>query len=253
MGAALSKSTIAMNKQVSDDLVLSVSGLGVCYRQKVGFMQVNDFWPIKDVTFNLYRGETLGIIGKNGTGKSTLLKTLAGIIEADSGSVETFDASILLLGLMMGFVQDLSGKDNAIINGMLQGMSRKEVEDKIDDIIEFSELKEYFYQPVKNYSDGMKARLRFAVAIQANPDILLIDELLGVGDLSFKEKSSQVIRSRINQGQTAVVVSHDMNTLKELCSRIIWIDKGKTRLSGDVETVIREYEANQKGSDTASG
>ena len=231
-----------MTPTINQKIMMQVNDIGVSYRQNISFMKSIDFWPIKGVTFDLYKGETLGIVGKNGAGKSTLLKVIARIIDADKGFIDFNGHSVSLLGLLLGFTQDLSGIENAIINGMLQGLSKSKIESRLDDIQEFSELGDFFYQPVKNYSAGMRARLRFAIAMQANPDILLIDELLGVGDTSFKRKSAKVIKDRIKHDQTAVVVSHDMSILRELCTRVVWIDDGETRMHGGADEVIFEYE-----------
>jgi lipopolysaccharide transport system ATP-binding protein len=223
------------------EIALQVRNVGICYKQKTGFLRSTDFWAIKDITFDIKHGETLGVIGRNGVGKSTLLKVMTGIIEPDRGSVDTLGNSVSLLGLLVGFNHNLSGRDNAVMNAMLQGVSRKNIEDKLDEVEGFAELKGFFDQPVRTYSAGMRTRLRFAIAIQVNPDILLIDEVLGVGDASFSKKSGKVIRDRIQTNQTVMVVSHHLDTLRELCDRIVWLDAGETKIIGPAAEVLDSY------------
>jgi len=226
------------NQQVA----LRVSNVGVYYKQKTGLLRSEQFWALKDVSFELFKGESLGLIGRNGVGKSSLLKVLAGIINADRGGVETFGHSISLLGLLVGFNQSLSGRDNAVMNAMLQGVEREYIESKLEDIKEFTGLGQFFDQPVNTYSAGMRTRLRFAIATQVNPDILLVDEVLGVGDVQFKKKSEQIMRKRIHSEQTVLVVSHNLGTLRSLCKRIVWIENGVTRMVGDTDEVLECYE-----------
>jgi len=222
-------------------IAMQVCNIGVCYKQKAGFIRSSEFWAIKNISFDIMRGETLGVIGRNGVGKSTLLKVMTGVIEPDRGRVNTFDNSVSLLGLSVGFMQKLSGRDNAVMNAMLQGVRRRDIEAKLDEIEEFAELKGFFDQPVSTYSSGMRTRLRFAIAIQANPDILLIDEVLGVGDASFSIKSKKVMENRIHSDQTVMVVSHHLGTLEELCDRVIWIDAGETKMIGPTAEVLSKY------------
>jgi len=224
-----------------NEIALRVDSVGVCFKQKKGFFQKSDFWAIENVSFDILHGETLGVVGRNGVGKSTLLKVMTGIIAPDRGHVYTYDNNVSLLGLAVGFNQNLSGRDNAIMNALLQGVSKKHIENKLDEIEDFAELKGFFEQPVNTYSTGMRARLRFAIAIQVNPDILLIDEALGVGDASFSKKSAKVIKDRILMGQTAMIVSHHVDTLNELCNRVVWLDSGKTKMIGATEEVLDHY------------
>ncbi|ATX81418.1 lipopolysaccharide transport system ATP-binding protein [Mariprofundus ferrinatatus] len=222
---------------------MRVCNIGVCYKQKRGFMRSSEYWALKNVSFDIFHGETLGVIGRNGVGKSSLLKVLAGVIKPDRGHIETMVDSVALLGLQVGFKQTLSGRDNAIMNGMMQGVSRTVMEEKLTEIIGFTELEGFIDQPVCNYSAGMRARLRFAIAIQSDPDVLLIDEALGVGDAGFRKKSAEVIKSRIASDQTVLIVSHDMDTLRGLCQRILWVDQGETRMIGPVDEVLYQYES----------
>ena len=160
----------------------------------------------------------------------------------DSGEIELFDCKkASLLSLQVGFIGHLNGRENAILSGMLLGMSRKYIEEHIDEIIEFSELGDFFEQPVKTYSSGMKARLGFSVSFLANPDILLLDEVLGVGDAAFQIKSTKAMKEKIQSNKTIVLVSHNTNMIRELCDRAVWIEDGVTRKQGNVENVINEY------------
>jgi lipopolysaccharide transport system ATP-binding protein len=213
----------------------------VSYQRCVGLLRRCPFWALKDVSFDLYHGETLGILGRNGAGKSTLLKLLAGIIDSEKGVVESDGSRTSLLSLQVGFVPHLTGRQNAVLSGILLGLKRAEVEARMDGIVEFAELAEFIDQPLYSYSSGMRARLGFSVAFQADPDILLIDEVLGVGDLEFQQKSTQVMKDRIRSNKTVVLVSHNLNVLRELCDRLVWIEDGETRGEGEIESVLSSY------------
>lgn len=227
---------------LDNELALRVSRVGICYRQRQGMFRSREFWALDDVCLDLRKGEALGLVGRNGAGKSSLLRVLAGIIHADRGQVETFGHSVALLGLLVGFNQHLSGRDNAVMNAMLQGVEREVIESKLHEVEAFAGLGGFFDQPVRTYSAGMRTRLRFAIAIQVNPDILLVDEVLGVGDAPFSKKSAKVIRERIQSEQTVLVVSHSTGTLKSLCDRVAWIEDGKTRMIGKTTEVLDCYE-----------
>ena len=196
---------------------------------------------LNDISFTLMHGETVGVIGRNGVGKSTLLKVIAGIIEPDSGEVVNNGYNASLLSLQVGFVPHLSGHDNAILSGMLLGMSKSEMKAAMGNIIEFSELGEYIDEPVNTYSMGMKARLGFSIAIQADPDIILIDEVLGVGDAPFKRKSRKALSDKIQSDKTVVLVSHNIKSIRELCDRVIWLENGKIVMVGETQDVVKEY------------
>jgi len=226
---------------MNDLIAISLSNIGVKYSQKKGFMRTSDFWALKDVSFDLMHGETLGVIGKNGVGKSSLLKVLAGVILPDRGEMKSHVHSVALLGLQVGLNSQLSGRDNAILNGMMMGLSKNEIEISIPEIINFTGLGEFIDQPVRNYSEGMRARLRFSIAIQSDPDVLLIDEVFGVGDIEFRRKSSEIIKARISSDKTVLIVSHDIETLNELCDRVVWIDQGETKMVGPTNQVIAKY------------
>ena len=224
-----------------DNLALRLRNVGVSYTLSRGLFHKHLYWALKDLSFDLYHGETLGILGRNGAGKSTLLRLLTGIIEPDRGTIERDDSQVSLLSLGVGFVKHLTGRENAILSGILLGMRRQEVEAHMPDIIDFAELDEFIDQPLRTYSSGMRARLGFSVAFQADPDILLVDEVLGVGDLAFNQKSTAVMKERIKSNRTVVIVSHSMSTMRELCDRVVWIDDGKTLMQGNPKQVLRAY------------
>jgi lipopolysaccharide transport system ATP-binding protein len=197
---------------------------------------------LNQVSLKLYEGETLGIIGRNGVGKTTMLQLMAGILAPTLGEVRIYpgkSASLLTLGL--GFKPDLSGRDNALLAAMLQGSTRKRAESFLGDIAEFSELGDSFYEPVKNYSSGMRARLAFTTALMTHVDVLLIDEILSVGDAHFRGKAQAAMKNRITGEQTVVFVSHMAEQVKEMCNRVIWLDKGRIVAQGDAVEVTDTY------------
>jgi lipopolysaccharide transport system ATP-binding protein len=222
---------------------LSLDRVGVAYWRKEGYFRRSPFWALEDVSLEVRTGETLGIIGRNGSGKSTLMKILAGIIKPDRGEFRPAPGRASLLSLQLGFVRYLSGRENAYLSGMLLGLTRAEVRDRIDEIIEFSELGKFFDQPIFSYSSGMLARLGFAVALTANPEVLLIDEIWGVGDASFREKSAARMRERALSDKTVVIVSHNTELFERFCNRVVWMDAGHTKAIGKPEEIIERYEA----------
>lgn len=205
------------------EIVISVNNVSVTYRQRSGlFKPAKSFEALSNVSFDLYCGETLGIVGRNGIGKTTLLKVLAGIIRPDKGKIINHrNASVSLLALQAGFDSELSGYDNAVLGGMLLGYSRKDVEAKLDEIAAFSELGAFMDQPIKTYSSGMRSRLGFSVALYASPDVLLLDEVLSVGDREFKKKAEAAITEKIRSDQTVVLVSHSESQVERLCDRTV--------------------------------
>jgi len=220
--------------------IMSLRNVGVAYRQHRGLFGAA-FWALQDVSFDLYAGETLGVIGRNGAGKSTLLRLMAGIIKPDRGSLQTLGHSASLLSLRLGFIPYLSGRENAILSGMLLGLSRQLIQSKLEKIKEFSELADFFERPINTYSSGMLARLGFSVAFEADPDILLVDEVLGVGDAEFNEKSTEAMKERIKANKTVVFVSHNGQIILELCNRAVWIEHGVSQLEGTPHQVLTEY------------
>jgi lipopolysaccharide transport system ATP-binding protein len=226
--------------------LVSLKNIAVSYRRRRGFRRQTPFWALEDVTLETYRGETVGVIGRNGVGKSTLLRLLAGIVSPDRGTIRfEIPCHTSLLSLQVGFIPQLTGWENAVLSGMLLGMRRKKIEACMDEIIAFSELGEFINQPISAYSPGMRARLGFSVAFQADPDILLFDEALGVGDAEFREKSANAMRQKIRSNKTVVLVSHNEKTIRNLCDRAVWIEKGGARMIGDPDSVLEAYSMTQ--------
>ena len=202
----------------------------------------NQVQVLNDVSFQAFPGEAIGIIGPNGAGKSTILSLIAGVIKPDMGKITVVGKISPLIELGAGFHSDLTGMDNIFLYGLLLGMRKHEVEAKCEDILEFSELSNHIQNPLRTYSSGMITRLGFSVAVHAAPDILLVDEVLSVGDESFKEKSMDKILELKKRGVTIVFVSHNLKTVQEVCDRVIWLEKGALVLCGDkVEDITQEY------------
>lgn len=227
------------------DNIIEIRNVGIKFVKKKSLLkakQSNEFWALNDISFDIKKGEVLGIMGRNGAGKSTLLSLLARIIAPTKGSINFNTNSVSLLSLQAGFVPFLSGRKNIVLSGLLLGLSRAQIDEKMEEIIEFSELGEFIDEPVINYSSGMKTRLGFSTAIKINPDVILIDEVLGVGDAGFKTKSSRALKEKIHSTNiTGVIVSHSENTLKDVCDRIIVIDKGVVVHDGDVDAGVESY------------
>lgn len=201
------------------------------------------FWALEDVNLSLPRGARLGVVGRNGAGKSTLLRTLAGILAPDRGRIRRGNVSCQLLSLALGFVPYLSGRDNAILSGLMLGLRRRQIQSRLPAILEFSELGDFFEQPVSSYSTGMFTRLGFSVAMQVEPDVLLIDEVLAVGDTEFQKKSGAALRERIQNGTTVVFVSHADAQVHAICDQALWIEHGRSVMQGPVDTVLAAYHA----------
>ncbi|MBN1552326.1 ABC transporter ATP-binding protein [bacterium] len=209
------------------------------------------FWALHDVSFTVKQGETFGIIGENGSGKSTLLKLLTGIIKPDLGSISVKGKISALLELGAGFQPDLTGRENIFLNGSIMGLSRDEIIKRFDEIVGFSELEKFVDTPIKHYSSGMYMRLGFSIAINVDPDILLIDEVLAVGDQSFQQKCMDKIRDFKRKGKTIIFVSHDLTAVGKLCSRAIWLNFGKVAARGTVQRVIDFYRQNVQDQEEA--
>ncbi len=196
---------------------------------------------LNDLSFELKKGDTVGIIGRNGAGKSTLLRLIGGIFEPNEGEIDTFGNKVSLLALGTGFQAELSGIENIYLNGLLLGLTKKYVDEKLEDIIAFADIGAFIYNPVRTYSSGMLTRLAFSIAIYVNPDILLIDEVIGVGDEEFQRKSSKEIQRMIHSDKTVIMVSHSMGYLKQHCNKILWLEKGSKVMYGETEEVIQKY------------
>jgi ABC-type polysaccharide/polyol phosphate transport system ATPase subunit len=200
-----------------------------------------DLWAVQDVSFAIYPGQTFGIVGRNGSGKSTLLKLITRILRPTDGRIVVNGRMSALLELGAGFHQDLTGRENVYLNASLLGLTEAEINAKLDDILAFSELGDFIDMPIKHYSSGMYMRLGFSIAIHVNPDILIIDEILAVGDQPFQTKCIDAIMDMKRQGVTIIFVSHDINLMKSICTHMLWIDKGRTQACGTVEDVARRY------------
>jgi len=222
--------------------LMELSNVSVRYKTRLSFFRHDYFTALDDVSFTIIKGETLGIIGANGCGKSTLLRVLADIYGVDKGTVCWHCRQVSLLSLSLGFDIELSGRDNAIISGMLLGSRKRDVLAKLDEIIEFSELQDFIDKPIKTYSSGMRARLGFSVAIKMQSELLLIDEVLGVGDGKFKRKATDAMVNKISSEQTVVLVSHSMGQIEKLCNRVLWLDRGKVKMIGTSDEVVDAYE-----------
>jgi lipopolysaccharide transport system ATP-binding protein len=207
------------------------------------FSQSNSFLALNDVSFDLLQGEVLGIIGRNGAGKSTTLGLAAGVIAPTSGTVEVNGRVSPMLELGGGFHPDLTGRENILLNGVLLGLSRRQVRSKIEAIIEFSELADFIDEPIRIYSSGMLARLGFSVIAQLDPDILIIDEVLAVGDAPFQSKCFSVIEEFKCRGVSMLLVSHNCGDIQRICDRVIWIHDHTVRKDGPVADILAEYQA----------
>ena len=205
--------------------------------------QVKEFWADKDITFSLERGDMLGIIGTNGAGKSTLLKAISGIMKPTMGEVRREGTIAALLELASGFDGDLTVRENTYLRGAMLGYTRRFMDDMYDQIIEFAELKDFEDRPFKQLSSGMKSRLAFSIASLVQPDILILDEVLSVGDGAFRKKSEARMREILSSGATTILVSHSLNQVRELCSKVLWLDHGRQVTFGeDVEGICDRYE-----------
>jgi len=223
--------------------IISLQNVGVRYKQGGSLIRQRRYLQaLSSVSIDIYAGETLGIVGANGAGKSTLLRLISGVIKPNSGWIENRGVSVSLLALQAGFDPNLSGRDNAILSGMLQGCSRKTVENQLEDICEYSELGDFFDRPVRIYSTGMRARLGFSIATIINPDVLLIDEVLGVGDKHFREKAEASMLLKIRSKQTVVIVSHSMAQISRLCDRAVLINGGISCATGEPSEVLEMYD-----------
>ncbi|MFK7957283.1 MAG: ABC transporter ATP-binding protein [Lysobacterales bacterium] len=225
---------------------IELTGVGCHYGRFKGSRGNELFWALKDLSFTIADGMSLGVIGNNGAGKSTLLAVLAGIVSPDLGEVKLGGRSATLLSLNAGLDPALSGRNNAVLSGLLLGVSRKRIKAEMDNIREFSGLGEFFDRPAHTYSAGMRARLGFAVAVYLEPDVLLIDEVVGVGDMAFRQKSAGVIQDRMSSSQTVVLVSHSLPLMRLYCDHVLWLDHGKIKALGERDEVLDAYVNQQR-------
>lgn len=206
-----------------------------------GKMQYDEFWALKDVSFDIMPGDSVGLIGLNGSGKSTMLKVIARVLKPTKGSVTVRGSVAPLIELGAGFDFDLTGKENIFLNGALLGRSRKEMNAVLEDIIEFSELRDFMDVPMKNYSSGMLSRLAFAIATSGKADILIVDEVLAVGDFRFQQKCIDRIQGMMNEGTTVLFVSHSIEQVEAICNKVAWIKSGELHMFGDAKEICEIY------------
>lgn len=207
-----------------------------------GKLLYNDFVALNEVSFSVQKGEIVGLIGLNGAGKSTLLKIIAGVLKPTSGSVTTKGSIAPLIEVGAGFDPELTARENVYLNGAILGHTKAFMNKKFDKIIEFAELQNFVDVPVKNFSSGMYARLGFSIATVVQPDILIVDEVLSVGDYRFQEKCEKRINKMIKQGVTIILVSHSIDVIKRLCTKVVWLDHGQIKDIGAIDKVCKEYE-----------
>lgn len=201
----------------------------------------DEFWALQDVSFQVEKGESLGLIGLNGSGKSTMLKTIAGVLKPTKGNVEIKGSIAPLIELGAGFDMDLTAHENVFLNGALLGYGRAEMEDYMQNIIDFSELKDFMDVPVKNFSSGMVSRLGFAIATIGTPDILIVDEVLSVGDFQFQKKCEERINHMKQVGTTILFVSHSIEQVKKVCTKVVWLEKGHLKMCGEAKEICDIY------------
>lgn len=200
----------------------------------------NEFWALKDVDFKVKKGEVVGFIGSNGAGKSTMLKVIAGVMKPTKGRIEAYGNICPMIELGAGFDPQLTARENIYLNGAVMGYSKELIDSRFDEIVEFSELKDFLDVPVQNFSSGMTARLAFSIATIVDPEILIVDEILSVGDVAFQAKSEAKMLSMITGGTTVLYVSHSINSIKKLCDKVVWIEHGEVKKIGGIE-ICDEY------------
>ncbi len=204
-------------------------------------LKFEKFVALNDISFDVYKGEVVGLIGHNGAGKSTLLKIISGILKPTNGNVSTYGSIVPMLELGSGFDMDMTGRENIYLNGTILGYSKKDLDSKFNDIVEFSELKDFLDVPLRNYSSGMIARLAFSIATIVNPEILIVDEILSVGDFEFQKKSFNKMNEMLTGGATVLLVNHDVEVVKKMCNRVVWIEHGKIKMIGNPNEVCDCY------------
>lgn len=201
-----------------------------------------EFWALQNVNFEVKKGEVIGFVGSNGAGKSTLLKIVAGVMKPTKGTVERYGNICPMIELGAGFDMDLTARENIYLNSAILGYSKDFIDQKFDEIVEFSELREFLDVPVRNFSSGMVTRLAFSIATIVEPEILIVDEILSVGDIAFQQKSENKMKSMIKGGTTVLFVSHSVNQIKSLCDRVVWLENGNVKKIGNPKEICDEYE-----------
>lgn len=241
-------------QNINDEIAIEVKDLCIGYKNiqaysikksllKLKKSRVEEFQAVKNVSFSVPKGDILGIIGKNGSGKSTMLKALAGIFNPDQGTIDLKGHTVSLMAIGVGFQTEVTGRENILLSGMLLGFSEEEIRAKMPAIIEFADLGRFIDMPVKTYSSGMHSKLAFSITAILETEIMLIDEVLSVGDAKFKKKSYAKMKELIsNKERTVIIVSHNIDTLKKLCNKVMWMHEGEIKRIGEPEEVLKEYE-----------
>ena len=239
---------------MNDEIAIEVENLHIRYRclQSLSLKKSIFHWKksrkevfeaVRGISFKVRKGEIIGLIGRNGSGKSTTLRAIAGVFSPDEGSIKLNSTSVALLAIGVGFQKKLTGRENIMLSGLLLGYSGERIEEKMDEIIEFSELGDFIDKPVKTYSSGMFSKLAFSITAILEPDIMLVDEVLAVGDAKFKKKSYAKMKQLIaDENRTVLIVSHNMDTIKKLCNRVIWLNDGEIKMIGTTDEVLPLYD-----------
>ena len=242
---------------MSDKIALTVDHVSIDYKdishmslakslRRDGVKKAKVFRAVNDISFELKKGEVIGIVGRNGSGKTTLLRSIAGIFQPDEGKIDAHGNRVSLMAIGIGFNPNNTGRENILKSGMLLGCTLDYVKEHMDEIIEFSELGEFIDRPVRTYSSGMYSKLSFAVTAILDTDIMLVDEVLSVGDEHFRQKSFAKMKELIQSDRTVLIVSHATNTLREFCDKVLWISDGQFMMLGDTDEVLEAYEASQQ-------
>ena len=232
-------SNVTMQFHMNTDKILSLKEFVTAALR--GKLEFQEFKALNNISFSVKKGETLGLIGRNGAGKSTLLKVISGILKPTEGKIKCNGNIVPMLELGSGFDFDLTGRENIFLNGAILGYDKEYLQARCDKIISFSELGEFINSPIRNYSSGMLARLAFSIASVVNPEILIVDEILAVGDEDFQKKSRKRMNELMGGGTTVLFVSHNLNQIREMCNRVIWLEQGQIKMIGDTKEVCDNY------------
>lgn len=244
MDTIISVKDVEMHFNMSKEKIDSIKEYFIKLSKKQ--LRYEDFVALDGVNVDIKKGEVFGIVGLNGSGKSTILKVISGILKPTKGYVEVRGSISPLIELGAGFDLDLTAKENIYLNGSVLGYSKSMIDNCFDEIVEFSEMRDFLDVPMKNYSSGMVARIGFSIATIVKPDILIVDEILSVGDFLFQKKCEERINNLMQGGTTVLIVSHSLDQIKRLCDRVMWLDKGKVKMIGDMSSVCEQYEAYHK-------